>query len=321
MSTINKDLRLTAFFLKAFTLSSVRAFNIAHWLTSRLAGSEIKGLENKQVSIPRSNDSSEIRLRIYRPLKTSTDTKEKLPVLLYLHGGGFVLGVPEIAHSRISMLINKRDCVVVAPDYRKSADHPYPAALEDCYDTLLWIRENLDLLGGRGDQIMVGGHSAGGGLTAALSLYTRDKGDVNIAFQMPIYPMIDDRQTNASAVNNTMPLWNSHSNRLAWNLYLKNLQDDGEEIPIYAAPARAHDYSNLPPTATFVGGVEPFRDETIEYVENLKHAGVPVQFEIFDGCFHGFETVAPNAAVSKAADCFLAEAFAYGVDNYFAEQV
>ncbi len=320
MNTINKDLRTAAFFLKYFSFSSKRGFKIAHWLCTKVAGSKLKGLENREVWIPRSGEDSNIRARIYLPLKMSGNDGRKLPVLLYLHGGGYLMGVPEIGHSRISLLIKERNCVVVAPDYRKSPDHPYPAALDDCYDTLLWIKGNAEALGIRDDQMIVGGHSAGGGLTAALSLYVREKGTVNIAFQMPIYPMIDDRQTHGSAVNNTMPLWNSKTNKLGWDLYLRALHEKGEGVPVYAAPSRAQDYSGLPPTITFVGDIEPFKDETIEYVENLQKAGVPVQFELFEGCFHGFETVVPNAAVSKAADRFLSTAFAYGVDHYFAEQ-
>jgi acetyl esterase/lipase len=209
--------------------------------------------------------------------------------------------------------------VVIAPDYRLSTEVPYPAALEDSYTALMWMKDNASALGIRDDQLMVGGDSAGGGLTAALTLYARDKGQVAIAFQMPLYPMLDDRMSSESAKDNNAPVWNSKSNTNAWKLYLGDLFGTAK-VPPYAAPARAEDYSSLPPTATFVGDLEPFRDETIEYVGNLKKAGVPVKFKLFEGCYHAFETICPNAEVSKRAVSFLLNSYKYAVDHYFAEQ-
>mgnify|MGYP001125490301 CR=1 FL=1 len=125
------------------------------------------------------------------------------------------------------------------------------------------MKAHAQELGIRDDQIMVGGDSAGGGLAAALTLYARDQQDVAIAFQMPIYPMLDDRMETESAQNNDMPVWNSKSNALAWRLYLAGLFGT-DHVPPYAAPARADRYEDLPPTVTFVGDLEPFRDETIQ---------------------------------------------------------
>lgn len=243
-----------------------------------------------------------------------------MPVLLYCHGGGYAITVPEMSFPQIKQFLTTRDCIVVSPDYRKSLEEPYPAALDDCYDTLKWIKAHIVELGGRSDQIMVGGHSAGGGLTAAISLLARDRKEVNIAFQMPICPMIDDRMITESAKDNTAPIWNGKMNRLGWDLYLKKLQEENKTIPIYAAPSRATDYSNLPPTATYVGDLEPFRDETIEYVENLKKEGIPVEFKLFKGCYHGFDGIVPKAKVSKAAIAFMSNSFAHAIDNYFKKQ-
>lgn len=152
-----------------------------------------------------------------------------------------------------------------------------------------------------------------------MTQYARDKGEVAIAFQMPLYPMLDDRMTTPSSRDNDAPVWNSKSNYNAWKLYLGDLFATAN-VPCYAAPARAEDYSGLPPTATFVGDLEPFRDETVLYVENLRKAGVPVSLEIFEGCYHAFEQMCPNAGVSKRAISFLMDAFTYAVDNYFAKQ-
>ncbi|SFF90243.1 Acetyl esterase/lipase [Novosphingobium sp. CF614] len=276
----------------------------------------IEGMRHEEISIPRTGGAPPIRTCVYRPLSDG----ERLPALLYLHPGGYALATPEGSESIIRSFIETRKCVVVAPDYRKSLAAPYPAAIDDCYDTLLWIRDNAETLGVRSDQLMVGGHSGGGGLTAAVTLRARDRGDVKIAFQMPIYPMIDDRMEGESARMNDGPLWNSKINALAWGYYLRGLKERGQPIPYDAAPARATDYSGLPPTMTYVGNLEPFRDETIAYVEHLKEAGVSVEFQLFDGCFHGFDLIAPKAAVSRRARAFTLQSFAHAVDNYFAPQ-
>ena len=165
---------------------------------------------------------------------------------------------------------------------------------------------------------MVGGESAGGGLTAALTLYARVKAEVNIAYQMPLYPMIDDRMRNVSAKDNDAPVWNSKSNEVVWKMYLGDLF--GGDVPEYAAAARTKNYTELPATCTFVGDIEPFRDETMQYVENLSEVHIPVDFQLFQGCYHGFDTVSPNAQVSKDAITFLMKSFHNAVENYFAEQ-
>lgn len=126
------------------------------------------------------------------------------------------------------------------------------------------------------DKLIVAGHSAGGGLAAAVTLKATDTGDVKIAFQVPVYPMLDDRQNTESARDNNSAGWNSKSNSMGWTAYLRELVGGNIEIPVYAAPARATDYSRLPPTITFVGSLEPFRDETIRYVEHLEANGIPV---------------------------------------------
>lgn len=325
---IDKELKLAAVILQFIFPASEWFLKLLDRLSKLSRGKNLKGFDCDQIWIQRSKENSQIRLRIYKPLSmpTSSNNSLKLPALLYLHGGGYVLGVPELGHRNIKEFLQTRDCVVIAPDYRKSAKNPYPAALEDAYDTLIWIKENADQLGIRSDQIMVAGHSAGGGLCAATCLYARDRiraqdqKTVNIAFQMPIYPMIDDRMIHPSSINNKAPLWNSKTNQIAWDLYLRGLKEKELPIPVYAAPAREADYSDLPPTVTFVGDLEPFKDETIEYVENLKKAGVPVEFKLYQGCFHGFEAVAPKAKVSQDAIQFLNKSFAYAVDNYFTKQ-
>lgn len=251
--------------------------------------------------------------RIFKP----ENAKGPLPGMLFIHGGGYSMGTPEIALNLIEQLIAERPCVIVAPDYRKSIDFPFPAGFDDCYDTLLWFKENADSLRANSKQLIVAGRSAGGGMTAAISLKARDTKEVAIAFQMPIYPMIDNQQVTASAVQMTnVPLWNAKSNALGWKLYLRGGKTDNEQLSPYASPSRNQDYTDLPPTITFVGELDPFLDETVAYINALQKANVPVQFERFPGGFHGFEAIAPKTAIAKRANRFLIEAFASYYDSY-----
>lgn len=297
----------------AALLSKQWAVRWMHKLEAQLNGKNIKGLDCDEVFIPSQNGTHQIRIRTFRP----KDFSGRLPGMMYIHGGGYMVGNPEIHLEPIKRFIETRPCVVVAPDYRKALDAPYPAAFDDCYDTLLWMQANAVSLGMVSGQFVVGGHSAGGGLTAAVSLKARDTGEVKIAFQLPIYPMIDDRQETESARDSDAPAWNSATNRLGWQLYLKDLHDQDLAIPAYAAAARADDYAGLPPTITFVGDLEPFLEETVQYVEHLKNAGVPTTFKIYPGCFHGFDVVAPKAGVSQDAWGFVLGAFGEYVDRYF----
>ena len=260
------------------------------------------------------NDGTKLRICIFMPAYA----KETGPGILWFHGGGYAIGSPERAKGVAKKFMEVSDCVLFSPEYRLSVDAPYPAALEDAYTALSWMKENAERFGIRSNQLMVGGDSAGGGLTAALSLYARDKGEVKIAFQMPLYPMLDDRMTSESAAENNAPVWNSKSNYNAWKLYLGDLFES-QDVPSYAAPSRATDYHNLPPTVTFVGELEPFRDETIQYVENLRRAGVPVEFEVYKGCYHAFEQICPSAEVSKKAMTFILGAYEHAVNHYFTE--
>lgn len=278
--------------------------------SARSKRKNIEGLHCEEKFIPSRNGGPDIRVRIFKPLNQIGE----IAGMLYIHGGGLVLENPEDYLSVIKNFIDARPCVIVAPDYRKAFDAPYPAAFNDCYDTLLWMNEKVQQLGVIPNKIIVAGHSAGGGIAAAVTLKATDTNDVKIAFQIPIYPMLDDRQNTESAKDNNSAGWNSNSNKMGWSAYLHNMQ--GKEISVYAAPARAKDYSKLPPAITFVGDLEPFRDETIEYVENLKKAGIPVTFQLFEGCYHGFDVIFPKLEISKKAWLFLLNAYSDYLDKY-----
>ena len=268
------------------------------------------GIEERY--IPTSDGDTRIRVRIYRPKSASG----LLPPMLYTHGGGYVTGSPDILDGLMGKFIELRPCVVVAPAYRNALVKPYPAAFDDCYMTLLWMRDNADELGIDASRFMIAGHSAGGGLTAAVTLKARDTKDVKVAFQMPFYPMIDDRQPSDPARYIDVPGWDTKSNAFGWRSYLKDLHKRNEEIPAYAAPARNTDYSDFPPTITFVGEYDPFCQETVEYVDGLKAAGVDVAFKVYDRCTHGPEMIAPDSPVGKDGIAFTFDNYADFYDRY-----
>lgn len=207
----------------------------------------------------------DVRVKIYEP-----KVKEGvLPGVLYIHGGGYIFGTADMMDPALQQLVLEVDCVIVSVDYRLAPEHPFPAPLEDCYAALCWFAENAEALGVDSSRIAVTGPSAGGGLTAAVSLLARDRQGPSILFQMPLYPMIDDRSMTKSSNEITDGrVWNKDKNQLGWNMYLGGV---GEASP-YAAPARATDLSGLPPTYTCVGDLDPFRDETIDYRTALKLA-------------------------------------------------
>ncbi len=302
-------------FLPYFRPSTFRKGNRLLRLLKGKSGNDIR---YEQIWISRDGSQpvdSKLRLCVYRPPEPVVNA----PGILWMHGGGYGLGIPEVDEGTFRDFIEQSGCVIVSPDYCLSVDNPYPAALEDCYAALLWLRDHASSLGVCKDQLMVGGNSAGGGLAAALTIYARDKGEVSIAFQMPIYPMLDDRMMTKSSRDNDAPVWNTRSNETGWKLYLGSLYGT-EEVTAYAAPARLNDFRDLPPAFTFVGSIEPFCDETVDYMERLKAAGVPVTYKVFDGCYHAFDIISKQSSPAIEAKTWMMESFRYAVENYFAEQ-
>ena len=312
---IHKDLRLSGRILK-LTMPKFDALSI-FWRKAKEEKQLIgkwKGrnttAEMKYIQRP---DGSKLRMLVCR---SKAGTKPNSTGLLWIHGGGYALGEPEEGSFFVDPMIKDGGTVAVMPAYTLSTKAPYPAALEDCYLALKWMLQHADELGINKSQLFVAGESAGGGLTAALCLYARDMGEVNIAFQAPLYPMIDDRMTESSTDNNA-PVWDTPSNIIGWNQYLKGW--DRDNLPIYAAPARAKDLRGLPPVFTYIGTIEPFYDETVDYVNRLKEQEVEVRFREFEGCFHAFDLMAPRAKISKEALQFLLDNFRYAREHYFAE--
>ena len=249
---------------------------------------------------------------------TPEEAPANAPGVLWIHGGGHMTGMKEMVYiGRAADLVRNHGAVVLAPGYRLGLLHPYPAALDDCYAALLYLRDHAAELGVNPDQIMVGGESAGGGLTAAVAMLARDRGEVNIAFQMPLYPMLDNFDTDSSRDNRSR-IWNTRWNHLGWAVYLR--KDAKKAVSPYAAPARQTDYSGLPPAYTFVCTAEPFYCETLKFTEDLKAAGVEAHADVYDGMYHAFDMLEPEHPVSREAIRKFNEAFAYAREHYFAKQ-
>src|SRR5207248_3068993 len=162
-----------------------------------------------------------------------------------------------------------------------------------------WTAQHADELGIDAKRIAVAGASAGGGLAAGLAILARDRGEVDLAFQLLIYPMIDDRNTSASSRIEGAPAWSREANHLGWRAYLGDL-DGKDYVPGYAAPARVESVAGLPPAWIGVGALDVFRDEDIEYALRMLGAGIPVELHVYPGAPHGFEMIVPNCAVARA---------------------
>jgi acetyl esterase/lipase len=231
---------------------------------------------------------SGVGIRLFRPEGVTGRT----PALLWIHGGGYVIGSAaqdDVLCRRFAQVLG---ATVVSVDYRLAPDHPYPAPLEDCYSALQWL---VRLPSVDPSRVAIGGASAGGGLAAALALLTRDRGEISLAAQLLVYPMLDDRTVERKDLDNPgLRLWNQSSNRFGWSAYL------GGADPQIAVPARREDLSGLPPAWVGVGTFDLFHDEDLAYAERLKAAGVPCDVEVVQGAFHGFDGIAPKADVSQS---------------------
>ena len=236
-----------------------------------------------------------VKVRLYRP----AGSLEALPVLLWMHGGGYVLGNLDQDDSSLRYMAREVGCAVVSVDYRLAPAHPFPVPLEDCYAALKWVFDTALVLRIDRSRIAVGGASAGGGLAAALALLARDRAEIGIIFQLLIYPMIDDRNVAAeSAVHTDTLIWSRESNRLAWGAYL-GATDGRFDVSPYAAATRALDLTRLPPAYIPVGELDLFLQENLAYAQRLIDAGVPTELHVYPGAFHGFDGLAPQARISQ----------------------
>jgi acetyl esterase/lipase len=231
---------------------------------------------------------------------TPADRAEPGPAWLYVHGGGMVLGSVALDDSMIRQHVAQTGVPMLAPDYRLAPEHPHPAPVEDCYAALVHLTRHAGELGVDPSRIGVTGFSAGGGLAAAVTLLARDRGGPAIARQLLVYPMLDDRTTLPDPAIAPYATWTYEDNALGWRSLLGDLADD-QDVPWSAAAARATDLTGLPPAYVETAELDIFRTEDVVYAERLAAAGVPVELHLHPGCVHGFDGIAPDAAVTRRA--------------------
>lgn len=311
---IDKKIRLIGIMFRKF----IPSFNLNLFKKSnKFMDKHIKHkwFDNKskieEITIKR-NDNSTLRILLARHKKENNSNLKTC--IMWIHGGGFSIGLPEECFNYAKLFLNDKDTIMVLPDYKKSLESPYPSSLKDCYLTLKWIVENSNSLGINKNQIFVGGESAGGGLAISLSLYLKDKSNIKIAGLFSLYPMISYFDT-LSNKNNDSPIWNTKSNKVAWELYLKNI--DKNNIPIYASPSLNKDFKDLPPLFSYIGTLDPFFDELMDYSSKLKKEGIEVKIKIFKGCYHAFDLFGYFTSIGKESRKYLKECYKYAKENYF----
>jgi acetyl esterase/lipase len=246
--------------------------------------------------VPGPQGAPDVRVLVYHPSKVSTP----LPALLWIHGGGYVLGSADQDDLQVKSIVSAVGCAAVSVDYRLAPETPHPGPVEDCYAALKWLYTNANELNVDANRIAIGGASAGGGLTAGLGLLTRDRGEVPLLFQLLIYPMLDDRTVTVAEPHPYTGeyIWTPDANRFGWTALLG--QEPGSpDVSPYAAAARAKHLEGLPPTFISVGSLDLFLEEDLEYARRLMRAGVPTELHVYPGAFHGFNMMA-SAKISQS---------------------
>ena len=263
----------------------------------------IARIENRTVPGP----AGEIPIRIYTPVGTAP-----FPVLVYFHGGGWVIGNLDTHDGICRSLANRVGCLVVSVDYRLAPEHPFPAAPEDCYAATRWLAEHAGSLGGDKGRIAVGGDSAGGNLAAVGALMARDRGGPKLAFQLLVYPVTDADFETRSYRENAEGYFLTRADMVwFWNHYAPRQEDRRNP---YAAPLRAASLRGLPPALVITAEFDPLCDDGNAYAARLREDGVPVRLSQQDGLIHGFFQMGAvidrgRASVDEAARA-LKDAFA-----------
>ncbi|MEZ7005479.1 alpha/beta hydrolase [Streptomyces sp. AD55] len=251
--------------------------------------------------IPGTEGDPDVRVLHYQPKARTTPTA----ALVWMHGGGYVLGKADIDESLCHRIAAETGASVVSVDYRLAPETQEPSPVHDCYAALRWVHDNADDLGVNRDRIAVGGASAGGGLAAALAILARDRGEVPVTFQLLIYPMLDDRTASTVQAHPYAGefVWTPADNRFGWTSLLGR-EPGGDDVCPYAAAARVERMAGLPPAFISVGALDLFAEEDIAYATRLIRAGIPTELHVYPGAYHRYDMV-PDARVTQAhfRDC------------------
>ncbi len=252
------------------------------------------GVDCHNLFIPGPEGCPDLRLLVYRPHWA----RGPLPAILHIHGGGYVLGAPEMNAQSNESLARELGCLVVSVDYRLAPETRFPGALEDCYCALQWLHQNSAQLLVDPHRVALKGESAGGGLAATLALLARDRGQFAVRHQHLVYPMIDDRAPANAHPHTGEFVWTADDNAFGWRSYL-GCPPGSDHVSAYAAAARATHLAGLPPAFISTGALDLFLEDNLEYARRLMRAGVPVELHVYPGAYHGFDLVS-EAQVSKA---------------------
>jgi acetyl esterase/lipase len=255
------------------------------------------GVVREERRIPGSAGAPDVPVRIY--LRAEPAARE-VPGIVWIHGGGYVMGSYDLDQPFLDALVAATGCVAVSVEYRLAPETRFPGPLDDCFAALEHLRDAAEELGVDATRLAVGGASAGAGLAAACALRARDEG-LALVHQHLIYPMIDDRQATPSSRWDLLAIWPREMNAFAWECYLGDLYGT-DDVPAYAAPARARDLAGLAPAYVHVGGLDGFLHEAVDYAARLLAAGVSAELHVLPLVPHGFDHVAPDATVTATAN-------------------
>ncbi len=298
MSTLHPDLLPVARFVPRGTLTA-RRLGVVRWLTRLRKAPRLPALDDVVVedhAAPAPEGGRPVPVRVYRP----RGADGPVPALLWLHGGGYVLGDAYQDEKANLALVRELGIAIASVDYRLAPEDPFPAAVDDGYAALRWLHASADEFGVRADRLAVGGASAGGGLAAGVVLMAHDEAEVPVAFQLLIYPMLDDRTAVRTDLDDrACRMWTARSNQFGWGAYLGAEPGVGEVSP-YAAPARREGLAGLPPAWLGVGSCDLFHDENVDYAGRLVAAGVACEVHVTPGGYHAFDMLQAKAGVSKA---------------------
>jgi len=273
-----------------------RSVRVMRSLSRRVPVPTVEGVRVSELTAAASGHQPVVRIIAYEPDGRAGTTG----ALLWIHGGGLVMGTPEQDHVLAAGLATAAGVPVFSIDYRLAPEHPFPAALDDCHHALAWLHRNAAELGLDPHRIAIGGDSAGGGLAAALAQMARDRGEVPVAFQLLEYPMLDDVSALRTDHRARQALvWTTASNHYGWSAYLGHSPGLGEVRP-YAVPGRSADLAGLPPAWIGVGDLDLFHDEDVSYGHRLREAGVAVEIHVEPGMYHGADTVRAKAPSMRA---------------------
>lgn len=262
-------------------------------VTKKINEIEHSDVEVRDIQAPSSEVGRSIPVRLYRAAKESNGSQQ--PCLIYIHGGGMIMGNLETGNLNCLNFARTFDISVLSIEYRKAPEFPYPAAIDDCIDAISWIVSNSELFNIDLANLGIYGSSAGGGLVLGTVLKMRDQGNNVFKYMLPIYPMIDSSNTSNSSLEITnIGIWDRSTNIDAWNWYL-----NGNQVDEYAAPAQAKNLAGLPQCYSDVGSFDLFLDENSSFFKRLSDAGVSTEFQVFQGAFHGSENLAPESELSR----------------------